>query len=105
GDGLAGQPLNQLCDYPRATTPQEAFEELRAAAGTLAQWRGPLRETLKAIISPPVLMRHDDPVLLVALTDVTEWLWTLGPDSKLPAPLSARNRGRSTPATTPGPPR
>ncbi|MBW0018312.1 MAG: hypothetical protein JO236_12320 [Mycobacterium sp.] len=28
---------------------------------------------MKAVSSPPMLMRRDDPVLLVALTDVTEW--------------------------------
>jgi hypothetical protein len=31
---------------------------------------------LKVVASQPLLLRADDPVTLVTLTDVTDWLWT-----------------------------
>jgi hypothetical protein len=31
---------------------------------------------VKVVASQPLLLRADDPVTLVTVTDVTDWLWT-----------------------------
>jgi PAS domain-containing protein len=76
-DGLIGHPLDEFLDVGVGSTPGGSFQMLHAAAGALTAWRHCEHGAVKAISSPPLLMRHDDPVLLVALTDVTEWLWTV----------------------------
>lgn len=73
-NALAGRPLNQLLRTgPR--TPAQSVQALRTAAGTVTAWSHSENGTVKAIVSPPLLI--DDPVLVVGLTDVTEWLWSV----------------------------
>jgi PAS domain S-box-containing protein len=77
-DGIVGRPLNQFLDMGATTTQEECFDILRAAAGTHTVWHHTANGTVKALTSQPLLMRADDPLLLVSLTDVTDWLWTFG---------------------------
>jgi PAS domain-containing protein len=81
---LAGQPLNRFLDVGSSISPPECVQVLREAAGDVTTWCHPELGTVHAVVSQSVLRRADDPVLLVGLIDVTEWLWTFGPDSTPP---------------------
>jgi PAS domain S-box-containing protein len=85
-NGLAGRPLNEFLVADRNSTPAECAETLRTASGFTA-WHHPHNGTVKAVSSQPVLTRSDDPVVLVGLTDITEWLWTVEFESHPPTPL------------------
>lgn len=79
---LAGQPLNLVhCAGPRIT-PAECVRILRKASGGVTTWCHPELGTLYTVVSPTLLVRADDAVLLVSLIDVTEWLWNLGPENR-----------------------
>jgi PAS domain-containing protein len=72
---LVGRPLTEFLRI-RPTTAPEAVGDLRNAAGTTTVWAHPTNGIVKVIASQPLLLRADDPVTLVTLTDVTDWLWT-----------------------------
>jgi len=71
---LVGRPLTEVLGMPRTNTA-EALRNLRNAAGTTTVWAHPSNGMVKAVASRPLLLRADDPVTLVTLTDVTDWLW------------------------------
>ena len=75
---LAGQPLNRFLDVDSSISPPECVQVLREAAGDVTAWCHPELGTVRAVVSQPMLLRADDPVLFVGLIDVTEWLWTYG---------------------------
>jgi PAS domain S-box-containing protein len=79
---IIGRSLNHFL-LPTVTPAAEAVTALRAAAGQITTWRRADDETVHAVVSAPLLMRAEDPVVLVGLTDVTEWLWTAGPDAQV----------------------
>jgi hypothetical protein len=72
---------------------------LREAAGDVIAWCHPELGIVHAVVSQPMLLRADDPVLLVALIDVTEWIWTFGSDST-PHVFSSADRGINPSSTT-----
>ena len=77
-NALAGQPLNRFLDVDSSIGPPECVRILREAAGDVTAWCHPEQGIVHAVVSQPMLLRADDPLLLVALVDVTEWLWTYG---------------------------
>lgn len=77
-NALAGQPLNRFLDVDSSISPPECVQVLREAAGDVTAWCHPEQGIVHAVVSQPMLLRADDPLLLVALVDVTEWLWTYG---------------------------
>ena len=77
-NALAGQPLNRFLDVDSSISPPACVQVLREAAGDVTAWCHPEQGTVRAVVSQPILLRADDPVLLVGLIDVTEWLWTFG---------------------------
>ena len=81
---LVGQPLNRFLDVGSNISPPQCVQILREAAGGVTTWRHPELRPIHAVVSPSMLLRADDPVLLVSLIDVTEWQWTFGPDSTPP---------------------
>ena len=80
-NALAGQPLNRFLDVGSSISPPECVQVLREAAGEVTAWCHPELGTVHAVVSQPMLLRADDPVLFVGLIDVTEWIWTFGSDS------------------------
>jgi PAS domain-containing protein len=72
---LVGRPLTEFLGI-RPTTAAEAVSNLRNAADTTTVWAHPTNGMVKVVASRPLLLRADDPVTLVTLTDVTDWLWT-----------------------------
>lgn len=88
-NALAGQPLNRFLDVDSSISPPECVRVLREAAGNVIAWCHPELGTVQAVVSQPMLLRADDPVLLVALIDVTEWIWNFGSDSTPPVFRSA----------------
>lgn len=83
---VAGQPLNRFLAVGSRVGAAECARVLRAAGGAVTTWRHPRLGTVHTVVSQSLLLRADDPVLLIGLIDVTEWLWTLGADST-PLPL------------------
>ncbi|MBV9319215.1 MAG: PAS domain-containing protein [Mycobacterium sp.] len=96
---LAGQPLNQFLDVGSSISPPECVRVLREAAGDVIAWCHPEVGIVHAVVSQPMLLRTDDPVLLVALIDVTEWMWTFGSDST-PHVFRSADRCVNPPSTT-----
>lgn len=73
-DGLGGAIAVDLIDGETV--------EGRSLAVILRDWAGQLLglrhvdgSIVKVIVSPPMLMRSDDPVILTAVLDVTQHLW------------------------------
>jgi PAS domain S-box-containing protein len=79
-DAVTGQPLNHFL-HVTAISASDSVAALRDAAGQITAWQHARDEIVQAVVSQPLLMRAEDPILLVGLTDVTEWLWTAGPDA------------------------
>jgi PAS domain-containing protein len=77
---ITGRPLNHFLQVDVATA-SESVTALRQAAGKITTWQPAHEEIIKVVVSQPLLMRAEDPILLVGLTDVTEWLWTTGPEA------------------------
>ena len=74
-NALAGQPLNRFLDVGSSISPPECVRVLREAAGDVTAWCHRELGTVCAVVSQSMLLRADDPVLIVGLIDVTEWLW------------------------------
>jgi PAS domain-containing protein len=72
---LVGRPLTEFLGI-RATSPAHAVRDLRDSADTTTVWMHPTNGMVKVVVSQPLLLRADDPVTLVTLTDITEWLWS-----------------------------
>jgi PAS domain-containing protein len=72
---IVGRSLTEFLGI-RPTAAAEAVSNLRNAAGTTTVWAHPTNGILKVVASQPLLLRADDPVTLVTLTDVTDWLWS-----------------------------
>jgi PAS domain S-box-containing protein len=83
-NALAGQPLNRFLDVDSGIGPPACVQALRESAGSVTAWRHAELGTVHAVVSPSMLIRSDDPLLLVCLIDVSEWLWTFGPGSTPP---------------------
>lgn len=74
---LVGRALTEFLKV-RLTTPAESVRVLRNAAGTTTDWAHRTNGVINVIVSQPLLLRADDPITLVGLTDVTDLLWTIG---------------------------
>lgn len=79
GGGLTGLPLSRLM-ITDPTSPPLSANTLRALGGTITTWRHLDDGVIKVVISETMLLRTDDPIVLVGLTEVTERLWTYGTD-------------------------
>jgi PAS domain-containing protein len=72
---IVGRPLTEFFGI-RATNAAQAARYLRDAADTTTVWMHPTNGMVKVVVSEPLLLRADDPVTLVTLTDITESLWS-----------------------------
>lgn len=90
--GLDGTPLHRLLVTETQHPPVSAVEALRAAVGATTVWRHRPEGVVRVAVLGTMLLREDNPVLLVSLADVTEWVW--GPQPRRGA--QHRGRGRYT---------
>jgi PAS domain-containing protein len=91
GETLARQQLPDLLHGHSARTPAECAQTLRNNSGVV-DWNHNEEYVVRTKVSPPLLMRSTDTMLLVGLTDVTDWLW----DATAPALGEGRSKRIST---------
>jgi hypothetical protein len=85
---VTGRPLNHFLPVAAATA-SDGVATLRAAAGQLTTWQGAHDQIVRAVVSQPLLVHAENPILFVGLTDVTEWAWDVGLSST-DAPITPR---------------
>lgn len=81
--------LPQLLAGHHDSEPGDCVATLRTAK-TAVGWNHAHDYVIRTMVSPPLLVRDSDPLLLLHITDVTEWLWESKPASAL-----RKRRGRS----------
>jgi PAS domain S-box-containing protein len=77
GDNLNGAAAVDLIDAG-ASEGIPVTVLLRKRAGELLGLRHADGSIIKVIVSPPMLLRGDDPVILTGVQDVTEYVWEKG---------------------------
>ena len=70
--------LSTLMTGRARTRSGDCVAALNAAHGRITQWNHFDGFPIRAITSRSILVRDDDPVLLIGLIDVTELSWTNG---------------------------
>jgi hypothetical protein len=85
--------LNHFLHFAAATA-SDGVAALRAAAGRLTTWQGAHDQIVRAVVSQPLLVHAENPILFVRLTDVTEWAWDVGLSST-EAPITSRLNSRT----------
>ncbi len=68
------QHLPDLMTGHQDLTPRACVTTLRMP-GAIINWNHAHDYVIRTMVSPPLLVRAADPLLLVSITDVTEWLW------------------------------
>lgn len=81
--GLDGTPLHRLLVTGARRPRVSAVQALRAAVGATTVWRHRPEGVVRVAVLGTMLLREDDPVLLVSLADVTEWVWNHNRDAAL----------------------
>lgn len=81
-DDLVGKDVGDFL-HPDSHSAITSRDVLRAA-GSLLTWHHNEHGLARSIVTKSVLIRSDDPVLLVGFVDVTDWLWSHG-EGALPA--------------------
>lgn len=76
---LTGQSLSALLAGHSETSPQDCVTILRNAASTVIDWLHLEGGRIHTVTSDPLLTRADDPVLLISVTDISEYLWNTPP--------------------------
>lgn len=74
GRTVARQPLTELLADGAGLSPADCVALLQSNRSTTV-WHHTEDYTVHTRVSPPLLVRADDPVLLVSVTDLTEWIW------------------------------
>jgi PAS domain S-box-containing protein len=77
---LTGQPLNTLLAGQSHTAPRKCLTLLRTPENSaVTLWRHADGYPVATLLSRPLLIRDDDPLVLITVTDMTEWLWSNQP--------------------------
>jgi PAS domain-containing protein len=77
---LTEQPLNTLLAGQSHTAPRDCLNLLRTNdTGVVTIWYHADGYPVATLLSPPLLIRDDDTLLLITVTDMTEWLWSNQP--------------------------
>ncbi|MDX1890725.1 diguanylate cyclase [Mycolicibacterium sp. 050158] len=71
---LLGGDVRHLLVGAHASAP-ECAAALRAAGGKLVGWVHSEGFTVQTLVSETMLQRADDPLILISVTDMTEWSW------------------------------
>jgi PAS domain-containing protein len=75
GPSVSAHSLSTLMAMHPATPPRDCVATLHAAHGSVVEWNHADGFLLHTMVSRSILIRDDDPVLLVGLTDTTELSW------------------------------
>jgi PAS domain-containing protein len=73
---LTGRSLPALLAGHAHTPAHDCITALRAPGGAVIDWCHARGYPVRTRVSDPLLLRADDPVLLVTISDLTDWLWT-----------------------------
>jgi len=57
-----------------ARTPMDCLKTLRTAAAVVG-WNHGQNYVIRTMVSAPLLLRETGTLLLIGVTDVTDWLW------------------------------
>jgi PAS domain S-box-containing protein len=87
---LTGQSLPDLLVGDADTPPHYCVSLLRAARNSLRKWRHAEGYHISALVTGSILQRATDPLLLVSISDITEYRWNTDVQSDRPY---ARGRG------------
>lgn len=74
GKTVARQPLTELLAHHETATLAECVDVLRSKPSSTL-WCHTENYPVHTRVSPPLLVRSSDPVLLISITDLTEWVW------------------------------
>jgi len=72
--------LPELLSGHSALTPSDCVNTLRTAEGIVG-WNHAQDYVIRTMVSPPLLLRDSDQLLLISITDVTDSLWESKPAS------------------------
>jgi len=78
GTRLTGQSLPELLVGHSDTTPEDCITLLRVPK-TIVKWQHTDGYPVSTVVSSTILLRATDPLMMVSLTDVTEWTWAASP--------------------------
>ena len=77
--------LPELMTGRETHAPTDCLNMLRSTA-SIVEWNHSQNYVIQTMLSPPLLLRDTDTLLLIGITDITEWLW----ETKRTADLLAR---------------
>jgi PAS domain S-box-containing protein len=69
--------LSELLAGLSDRSPSECVAALRSAE-SIVSWNHAQGHVIRTTVSAPLLMRQSDPMVLIGITDVTDWLWDGG---------------------------
>jgi PAS domain-containing protein len=72
---LTGLPLSAVLADHAHTAPRDCVTALKVTGTTIVDLRHADGFRIRTVISAPLLLREDDPLLLISITDVTDMLW------------------------------
>ncbi len=56
-------------------TPADCVQTLRRSASAVVEWNHVEDYVIRGMVTPPLLLRDSDTLLLIGIVDVTDWLW------------------------------
>ncbi len=74
GRAVTRLPLPELLAGHGAVAPSDCLRTLRAA-DSVVEWNHRQDYVIQTMVSPPLLLRENDTLLLVGVTDVSDSLW------------------------------
>jgi PAS domain-containing protein len=74
GATVTGLNLTKLLRGHEASSPEDCLATLRTT-NSAVEWNHDQGYVVRTMLSPPLLLRHTDALLLIGITDVTSWLW------------------------------
>ena len=80
GDTMTRLHLPDLLAGQSALTPADCIATLRITDG-IVHWNHAQDYVIRTKVSPTMLKRDSDPLLLVSITDLTDWLWESRPSA------------------------
>jgi PAS domain-containing protein len=86
---LIGRSLPTLLAGRAAIPPRDCVTALRTACRGAIAWSHAESFPIHTVVSEPLLVRASDPVLLISVTDVSEFRW-----NNLPEPHRSTSHGR-----------
>jgi hypothetical protein len=80
GDTMTRLHLPELLAGQSALTPADCISVLQITDG-IVHWNHAQDYVIRTKVSPTMLKRDSDPLLLVSITDLTDWLWESRPSA------------------------